>query len=332
MSEQFQIWPDETVWWRHPQSEYNLFSQEKRENELYQRFKAAFDREWDDLSLATVDNWPSDEVKGLAIQLADWAMAEYHDSDCPITPLGKRQMEVTFETIRDEQVLELPKMVYESPYKRVKQIGEIGRRVWPDLERVSFREDPRLREQDHGHRGMCRDWRVYCALNPMDALYYKHTTQNEYKAAAAETPYEVRQRIREFMATLVRRNGGLPMPIPTMRGQLWDAMQRHRPRLMRLMQHLGAEAPQMFGKEQYNTQIPDKVWVFAHHLSIIGFRSNVEHWGREQYLEAYQPENRPQNASLMRFLPTPNGIHVRVDPEMDGKTFYPDDLLVEAGC
>ena len=63
-----------------------------------------------------------------------------------------------------------------------------------------------MREQEHGLSTVYNDWRIYFTLNPVQALLFKLEGDYEYRFLNGENKADVRDRVRSFMATLIREN------------------------------------------------------------------------------------------------------------------------------
>ena len=278
-----QQWPNELALARHVQSEYNVFN--PKEIPGYVEFAELFDRELERLNKDNFKDFPSPELGRMAEKLVPHVMSDVTDYDTEITEAGyKHAVAIGAEL---PGVIQEPDIVYVSPYKRTRRTHQGFIEGWPELGNIQTVFDHRLREQEHGMRGMFRDYRVYCVLNPEYALLYKHQTQFEFRNEAGESPLDLTaNRIRSFLGSVVRKHGGTPR---VLEDHLVEFMERHgwNTRL-KIAKTLGLEAVNQ----------PENVLCIEHHLGILAKRMILERWDRERYLEENLPENRPTNGSL----------------------------------
>ena len=292
-----QKWPEETSMVRHGESKYNAFDRESVPG--YEAFVEQYEREFKQLNPTTLaqGKFPSPKLLQLAIEFqtnADRMSAiaiQTSDYDTPLTKEGHDQSEATGERLPG--LIQLPDAIYVSPYLRTRQTFDGLKRGWPDLADVPVKFDERIREQEHGLRIDYADPRVYSVFNPQYALLFKLSTEYEYRHEGGESLLDVRQRIRGFIATLIREHGGLP---ETLKDYVVDLVRSKSAATHRLIQALGVEP---------DTK-PENVMLVTHHLTILAMRANLEGWDRDRFLKENKPENRPKNASvtIYRSMPT----------------------------
>jgi broad specificity phosphatase PhoE len=277
-----QQWPNEFVLARHVQSDYNVFN--PYDIPGYVRFAELFDREFEVLTKENIQHFPSPELRKMAEKMVPYVMSDVSDYDTEVTEVGYKHAVLIGEALPG--VIQKPDAVYVSPYKRARQTHQGFIEGWPALGDVPTKFEDRSREQEHGMRGMYRDYRVYCALNPDYALLYKHVTQYEYRNEAGESPLDLTNRMRSMVASIVRKHGGTPRVLEDM---LVEFMERHGwDTRLKIAKALGLDA----------VNKPENVLCIQHHLGILAMRKVLENWDRERYLKENEPENRPPNGSI----------------------------------
>ncbi len=274
---------------RHGVSEYNAVDRESIDG--FREFADLFDVEYEALTTGhfIAETFPSPKLRALAEKVNAASQPEYSDYDTDLTPRGYRQAVVTGSRLHT--VAPLPHRIYVSPYKRTRRTLEGLIEGWPELGKVKATEDVRIREQEHGKRNIYVDWRLYMTFNPEYAVLYKLSTGYEYKHEGGESLLDVKERVRSFIAMLIRKHGGAP---ETLTDKVLELFQDTR--IQKLMNVLNVVPD----------TTPEDVMVVTHHLAILALRSNIEKWDREKYL--YENEhNRPVNCgvSIYRGVPAP---------------------------
>lgn len=124
------------------------------------------------------------------------------DHDTPLTKNGERQAKETGAKMK--KFLELPDVIFVSPYQRT--LNTLGNIIkgWPELDRVPTFEDDRIREQEHGIANLYNDWRVFHALCPDQKELFDRMGQYWYCYPQGESVPDVRERVRSMMSTLIR--------------------------------------------------------------------------------------------------------------------------------
>ncbi len=196
-------WPNTLTIIRHGESGYNLLSVEKLNSATYLEFKERFSVEF---AVAEDDKWVSPELERLARQAWKVTKLPYSDYDTSLTENGKQQARETGKKLNT--VIPLPDVIYVSPYKRTIQTLECLKESWPELTKVPVVSEERIREHEYGLVTIYNDWRVYLALNPVQALLYKLDRDYIYRYLNGESKADVRARVRSFISTLVRENSG----------------------------------------------------------------------------------------------------------------------------
>lgn len=250
-------WPAEITAIRHVKSAYNAL--ERDEILGYKEFSELFDKEYQELTLVKIleGSFPSPQLKALAIQVAPELQAHKSDYD---TEIAEGAIETAVKTGQAlPGLIDLPNMIYVSPYNRTRKTLQGLIEGWPELGAVKQHEDDRIREQEHGVRTAYTDWRLYLVCNPQYALRNKLETKYEYKHEGGESLLNVRARLRDFIAMLIREHGGISI----------------------------AGTPQK----------PERILMVTHHLAIMALRSNLERWSREDFIQNNE-NDRPPNCSV----------------------------------
>jgi broad specificity phosphatase PhoE len=128
-----------------------------------------------------------------------------------MTEEGIHQAEETGRHLLEH--MELPDVIYVSPYLRTRQTLEGLIRGCPELGKVKVVVEERIREQEHGLSTVYNDWRIYLAFNPAQALLRKRGGDYEYRFLNGENKADVRDRVRTFLTTLIRENAGMKVLI-----------------------------------------------------------------------------------------------------------------------
>jgi len=194
-------WPNTLTIIRHGESGYNLLTVEKLNSPSYLEFKKRFDAEF---AVAEDDKWVSSELEQLAREVWKITKLPYSDYDTLLTENGKWQAGETGKKLNT--AIPLPDLIYVSPYKRTMQTLEGLVQGWPELAKVPFVSEERIREHEYGLTTIYNDWRVYFALNPIQGILYKLDGDYIYRYLNGESKADVRARVRSFTSTLVREN------------------------------------------------------------------------------------------------------------------------------
>lgn len=188
-------WPKTIILIRHGESEYNNLKQEKASDPLYQEFIRAYEQEF---------NAP--KTKELAVRIWQTYSLEKGDHETPLTPYGHFQSEFTGSKLKD--LIELPDIIFVSPFIRTWQT-QIGlAKGWPELTKVKIFEDERIREQEHGLSNLYADWRVFHTMHPEQKLLYNLQGLYRYRYPQGENVPDVRLRNLSFTSTLIREYAG----------------------------------------------------------------------------------------------------------------------------
>ncbi len=194
-------WPNTLTIVRHGESAYNLLKKNKRENPDYEKFLELFVKDYEK---AKDEKWPSGRLVVLAKKVWQKTRLEFDDYHTPMTEDGFKQAESTALNLK--KLIKLPDVIYFSPYLRIRQTLEGLIRGWPELVKVRSISEERIREQEHGLQTIYNDWRIFCTLNPVQGLLFKQEGDYFYRQANGENKADVRDRVRSFIATVIREN------------------------------------------------------------------------------------------------------------------------------
>lgn len=199
----FMKWPNTLTILRHGESAYNLLKIKKRENKEYDKFIVLFSKEYE--KAKSID-WPSKKLKELAKKV--WKNNElvYSDYKTPLTEEGFNQAKKTGLGLK--KIIPQPNVIYFSPHLRTRETLKGLVQGWSELASVKRVSEERIREQEHGLQGLFNDWRIFCVLNPLQALLFKKEGDYFYRHPNGENKADVRDRIKSFISTLIRENAG----------------------------------------------------------------------------------------------------------------------------
>lgn len=196
-------WPNTLTIIRHGESAYNLLKKNKRENPDYEKFLELFA---EDYEKAEDEKWPSKKLVVLARKVWQKTRLGFDDYHTPLTEEGFEQAKSTASSLK--KVIKLPDVIYFSPSLRTKETLKGLVQGWPELAKVKAVSEERVREQEHGLQTIYNDWRVFCTLNPVQGLLFKQEGDYFYRQANGENKADVRDRVRSFMATIIREDAG----------------------------------------------------------------------------------------------------------------------------
>jgi probable phosphoglycerate mutase len=191
-------WPNTLTVVRHEESAYNALRERKKADPVYREFLAAYERRRED----------PDTVRGLALALvADGGfLLGVGDHDTGTTERGAHQAETTGRRLSD--LIQLPDVIFVSPYKRTRTtLGHmaIG---WPALADVRTVEEERIREQEHGLSLLYNDWRIFNVLHPEQEQLRELEGEYWYRYPQGENVPDVRERVRSWTGALTRDYSG----------------------------------------------------------------------------------------------------------------------------
>jgi len=183
-------WPTWLIMMRHDVSVYNVLRDKKSRDPLYQEFLRSFKKDW--LSLETAI---------LAKRVQEKFRLQMGDHNTPLTDSKSAKAEEVGRELRS--IGELPDVIFISPYDRTWATFEGLKRGWPELEKVKWLEEERIREMGHGLALLCNDKKVFEALNPKQKLLREIEGPYWYKYPQGENIPRVRERNHSWLGTLI---------------------------------------------------------------------------------------------------------------------------------
>jgi broad specificity phosphatase PhoE len=196
-------WPKTLTIIRHGESIYNAMRGKKLKSKKYLDFKSLYDKEFGE---AKNPDWPSDKLRNLAQESWDELRIFVSDHSTPLAKEGEAQALETGKKLHN--IIELPDIIYVSPHLRTLKTLEYITKSWPELNDIRVVSDERIREQEHGLQTLYNDARVFNVFNPDQALLSRLEGGYWYRHLNGESKADVRDRVRSFMATLIRENFG----------------------------------------------------------------------------------------------------------------------------
>jgi len=187
-------WPNTVTAIRHGESDYNVLKAAKNADPKYRDFKRAFNRRKKDPETA----------KALAeelMRLGSFVLG-VGDHGTALTDKGVKQAQETGKNL--SKIIELPDVVFVSPYDRTHQTLDNITHGWPELKEVKTIEDERLREQEHGKALLYNDWRIFHVLNPDEEALYDLEGSYYYRYPNGESVPDVRERTRSLFTSIAR--------------------------------------------------------------------------------------------------------------------------------
>lgn len=196
-------WPNTLTIIRHGESAFNILKAKKKESKEYSKFITLFSKEYEH---AKKLDWPSKKLIGLANKIWQGNDLAYSDYKTPLTEDGVAQSQKAGAYLK--KLIPKPDVIYFSPHLRTRETLKGLVHGWPELANVKRVSEERIREQEHGLQSLFSDWRVFCVLNPAQALLFKREGDYFYRHLNGENKADVRGRIKSFISTLIRENAG----------------------------------------------------------------------------------------------------------------------------
>lgn len=190
-------WPRSLVLIRHDVSAYNILKGAKGESALYRQFEELYER----------DPAAPETVAAAKAAAADISLG-VTDQETRLANHGANAVLVG-QTLREE--MELPRVIFVSPYKRTRCTLERLIEGWPELGAVRVVEEERIREQEHGLATLYNDTKIFKALHPEQLAFmalHGDMSRYWYRYPQGENVPDVRDRVRSWTNTLVRDFSG----------------------------------------------------------------------------------------------------------------------------
>jgi broad specificity phosphatase PhoE len=140
-------------------------------------------------------------TRAMAQEMWDIYQLGMGDHDTPLAHDGV-QAKAVGEKLQD--ALELPDVIYVSPYLRTKETLRKLIEGWPELATVKVVEDERIREQEHGLAILYNDWKIFYSMYPDQKKLFDLEGDYWYRWPQGENVPDVRLRIRSWFDTIVR--------------------------------------------------------------------------------------------------------------------------------
>lgn len=189
-------WPAQLTLIRHGESAYNILKKKKEDDPLYQKFKSYYR-----------DRFHYPQTRQLAHAVREKYAMGVSDYDTPLTDEGHEQSRITGAELA-KSGLEVPDVLYVSPYWRTQQTLTMLIQGWPALGEVSRIPDDRIREQEHGLALLYNDWKVFHVFHPEQKELSDLMGEYWYSWPQGESTSQVRDRVRSFQAMLIREHAG----------------------------------------------------------------------------------------------------------------------------
>lgn len=191
-------WPETLTVVRHGESAYNALKQAREADPHYAEFKRAYNRRHRDPETA----------RAMAEELLEDGtyLLGNGDHDTPLSETGHQQAETTGGKLA--KLIELPDVVFVSPYERTRET--LGSMVtgWPELGEVQVVEEERLREQEHGLALLYNDWRIFNIMHPEQEKLRDLEGPYWYRYPQGEHVPDARERSRSWLGALTRDYNG----------------------------------------------------------------------------------------------------------------------------
>lgn len=191
-------WPNTVTIIRHGESAYNELKSRKEADPLYQEFMAAYENRRQD----------PDAARDLANELLDDKrfILGVGDHDTPLTERGEEQAQAAGVRLGD--IIDLPDVIFVSPYLRTHQTLARMAMGWPDLQEVKTVEEERIREQEHGLTQLYNDWRIFNVMHPEQEGLRAAQGSYWYRYPQGENVPDMRERHRSIVNTFTRDYSG----------------------------------------------------------------------------------------------------------------------------
>ncbi len=172
---------------RHGETAYNKYKASLKNSSLYQDFLK-------ELSQGTSRN--SDTLK-IASRLVDENRDFRITEPIPLSDEGQQQARVTASRLK--YLIELPDVVYVSPFRRTLDTLDCMGQGWPELNGIPMIQDERLGEQKHGSLLDYGDWKLFCFYRPEQKELRKEQGSYYYRFPNDESIADVQVRTKTLI-------------------------------------------------------------------------------------------------------------------------------------
>jgi len=183
-------WPKYLALVRHDVSAYNQLKCTKQAQGDYQSFVAQFEKDCE-----------SPLTRAMAQEMQDIYKLGMGDHDTPLAHNGV-QAKTVGENLQKE--LELPDVIFVSPYLRTKETLKKLIEGWPELATVKVVDEERIREQEHGLYILYNDWKIFYSMFPEQKKLHDLEGDYWYRWPQGENVADVRLRVGAWFNTIVR--------------------------------------------------------------------------------------------------------------------------------
>ncbi len=187
-------WPETLTVVRHGESAYNALKKAREQDPRYADFKRAFNRRRKnpEVAKAMAEELVRDGTFSLGVG----------DHDTPLSEKGHEQARITGKKLA--KMIDLPDVIFVSPYERTRETLASMATAWPELGEVKVVEEERLREQEHGTALLYNDWRIFQLMHPEQEILRDREGPYWYRYPQGENVPDARERNRSLLGTTTR--------------------------------------------------------------------------------------------------------------------------------
>lgn len=185
---------DSLILIRHGESAYNEHQSAVKNSKLYKDFLRGLSG---DIKVAT---------KEIATELAKINIDFKNNEDVPLSYVGQLQASTTSSKLK--HLVELPDVIYISPFRRtLDTLASMGE-SWPELKDVPIIRDDRLKEQNHGQCRQYGDWKLYSFFNSEQRVIREKQGLYYYKYPDGESIADVQVRTKSLLDDIGKKEKG----------------------------------------------------------------------------------------------------------------------------
>ncbi len=190
-------WPASITMVRHGESAYNALRVAKAKDPQYAEFLRAYK-----------ENYRSSESIRLAVGIRQRHALNVSDYETPLSETGREQALKTGAAL-GKQGSFVPDIVLVSPYLRTRETWEEMKRGGFPANKARVIIEDRIREQEHGLSLLYNDWRVFHVFHPEQKHLHDLMGRYWYQYPQGESVSQVRDRLRDVTATMIREFSSL---------------------------------------------------------------------------------------------------------------------------
>ncbi len=184
-------WPETLTLIRHDSSAYNVLKPLKEKSPLYQEFLQLYNKDPN-----------SDLCKRLALDVKEEISLRRADHNTPLAQGAGHQSETMAINLKNR--IDLPDVIFVSPYDRTISTLDMMIKGWPELANVKIIKEERIVEQDHGLVTIFSDNKVFYTLYPDQRELMSLQGEYRYRFPQGENVPDVRERVRSWINTVSR--------------------------------------------------------------------------------------------------------------------------------